>query len=485
MKAIEHEGLKYAIQGLVNDRPLYASILLQMEWIADPGCGTLWTDGIRVGYDPEFLDTLEISEIKFCALHEGPGHVAHLHHVRRGDRDFQTWNDACDYAINPIFIADGFKMPEGCLYDRRFLGMDVESIFDVLWQEKLEQQQQGGDDGNSKQDDGESKPGDQRPQESASDGEGTEGDSSPDSSPADGNGQGGGDTQETQQDGSNQPQSPGTGEESGAPGEDGEGSGTPNKGECSTPPKTTPKAGRIGEVRDFPGKDGVPSESEKAGEAQKWITILEQANTLHEKACGSGLGYYRELIDSYRNPKLPWQQMIADWVTESLKSDYNFNSPNTRYSHTGFILPRLDSKELGHFVFILDSSSSVSNREASEMLSEYRAILETFRDATTTILHVDTRVAFHETYEGLQDLPDKLDVKGRGGTDFKPGFKWIEENLIDKGEEIAGVIYATDGECSSFPDEEPDYPVIWVITRMPHKKYWNEPPFGDVAYYED
>lgn len=475
MKAIEHEGLKYAIQGLVNDRPLYASILLQMEWVADPGCRTLWTDGIRVGYNPEFLDTLDISEIKFCALHEGPGHVAHLHHVRRGDRDFETWNDACDYAINPIFVADGFKMPEGCLYDRRFLGMDVESIFDVLWANKLEQQQQGGEkDGacNSKQDDSESQPGDQQSQSSTGGGESAEENAEGNDSDS----AGGGD-QEGQSD------KPGG--ESGAPGAPGEGSGGPSQGECSNPQKPGQKTGRIGEVRDFPGEDGVPSESEKAGEAQKWITILEQANTLHEKACGSGLGYYRELIDSYRNPKLPWQQMIADWVTESLKSDYNFNSPNTRYSHTGFILPRLDSKELGHFVFILDSSSSVSNSEASDMLSEYRSILETFRDATTTILHVDTRVAFHETYEGLQDLPDKLDVKGRGGTDFKPGFKWIEENLVDKGEEIAGVIYATDGECSSFPDEEPDYPVIWVITRMPHKKYWNEPPFGDVAYYED
>lgn len=476
MNAIEHDGLKYAIQGLVTEKPLYASILLQLEWVADPGCGSLWTDGIKVGYDPDFLDTLDLSETKFVALHEGPGHVAHLHHVRRGDRDFETWNEACDLAINPIFIAEGYKMPKGCLYDRRFVGKDVETIFDVLWKEKQEQQQQkGGDSNDGKPNNGESSQGDQETPGGDSSGEGDQ-QSTPQ---CPGEGKGG------QQDGSNQPQSPGTGEESGAPGEDGEGSGAPNQGERDSSQRPPQKTRSIGEVRDFPGDDGIPSESDKDQEAQKWITILEQAANLHEKTCGSGLGYYRELIDSYRNPKLPWQEMLADWVTETCKSDYNFNSPNVRYAHTGFILPRLDNKELGHFVFILDSSSSVSNAEASEQMSEYRSILETFRDATTTILHVDTRVAFHETYESLQDLPDEIDVKGRGGTDFKPGFKWIQENLIDKGEEIAGVIYATDGECSSFPEVEPDYPVIWIITRMPRSKYWTDPPFGDVCYYDE
>jgi predicted metal-dependent peptidase len=156
---------------------------------------------------------------------------------------------------------------------------------------------------------------------------------------------------------------------------------------------------------------------------------------------------------------------------------------NPRYNHTGFFLPSLHNVELGHFVFILDSSSSVSNSEASDMMSEFRSILETFRDATVTVLHVDTRVAFHETYESLEDLPATIDVKGRGGTDFKPGFEWIEENLIEKGEDIAGVIYATDGECSSFP-EEPDYPVIWIMTRTPRMQY-RETPFGEVTYYDE
>lgn len=474
--AIEHQGLKNAVQGLITEKPLYASLLLQVEWIADPSCDTAWVDGIRAGFNPAYFDSLSIGEIKFIALHEVPGHIGHLHHVRRGDRDFDTWNEACDYVVNPIFLAEGYQMPEGLLYDRRFVGMDVEAVYDILWKEKQEQKQQ--DKGGEKDETG-------RPNQG--DGEGTEGTGREDQSDAGEGGTGGGNDQRDGDgnkpgDSSSPPQGDqsgeGSGETSGNDQQSGAESGTAQGAD------TGRKAGRPGEVRDYPGETGNPSEADKDAEAQKWITILEQAANLHEKSCGSSIGYFRELIDSYRNPKVPWQEMLADWVTESIKSDYSLSRPNPRYNHTGFFLPSLHNVELGHFVFILDSSASVSNGEASCMMSEFRSILGTFRDATVTLLHVDTRVAYAETFESLEDIPDVLDVKGRGGTDFKPGFKWIEENLIEKGEEIAGVIYATDGECSSFPDE-PDFPVIWMITRMPHMKYWTDPPFGDVAYYEE
>ena len=31
------------------------------------------------------------------------------------------------------------------------------------------------------------------------------------------------------------------------------------------------------------------------------------------------------------------------------------------------------------------------------------------------------------------DLPDEIAIKGRGGTDFRPGFVWLEEHDIRPG----------------------------------------------------
>ena len=57
------------------------------------------------------------------------------------------------------------------------------------------------------------------------------------------------------------------------------------------------------------------------------------------------------------------------------------------------------------------------------------------------------------------DLPDEIAVKGRGGTDFRPGFAWLEENGIRPGV----CLYLTDMLCSSYPETEPSFVVVWVL----------------------
>ena len=62
------------------------------------------------------------------------------HHTRRGDRDPGLWNDAADYAINPILADAGFTLPGGLLNDPKFRGMTAEQIYD-----SLNQPQRGGE----------------------------------------------------------------------------------------------------------------------------------------------------------------------------------------------------------------------------------------------------------------------------------------------------------------------------------------------------
>jgi predicted metal-dependent peptidase len=67
------------------------------------------------------------------------------------------------------------------------------------------------------------------------------------------------------------------------------------------------------------------------------------------------------------------------------------------------------------------------------------------------------------------DLPLNLTPKGGGGTNFIPVF----EHIADEGMEPSALIYLTDLE-GTFPQHEPDYPVLWVDTYGKHK-----PPFGE------
>jgi predicted metal-dependent peptidase len=62
-------------------------------------------------------------------------HIVFKHGLRRGSRNPQLWNIACDYAINLILHEAGFEVIQGCLFDPRFKGMSAEQVYDMLKQE--------------------------------------------------------------------------------------------------------------------------------------------------------------------------------------------------------------------------------------------------------------------------------------------------------------------------------------------------------------
>jgi hypothetical protein len=43
----------------------------------------------------------------------------------------RRWNEACDYAINPLLLDAGLSLPDGVLVDHRFRGMSAEQIYNL------------------------------------------------------------------------------------------------------------------------------------------------------------------------------------------------------------------------------------------------------------------------------------------------------------------------------------------------------------------
>ena len=62
---------------------------------------------------------------------------------------------------------------------------------------------------------------------------------------------------------------------------------------------------------------------------------------------------------------------------------------------------------------------------------------------------------------------------GGGGTDFRPVFEWVER----QGVAPCCLVYLTDLLCNRFPDQTPDYPVLWVQTA----DYNVTAPFGEIV----
>jgi len=110
------------------DYPFFGTILCPLPLKESKKIPTLATDGKSIFYNEEYLEKLEPDEVMGCLLHEVL-HPAFFHISRKGSRDHKLWNIACDYAINPILLNEGVKLPEGALYEEKYSGWEADKIY--------------------------------------------------------------------------------------------------------------------------------------------------------------------------------------------------------------------------------------------------------------------------------------------------------------------------------------------------------------------
>jgi predicted metal-dependent peptidase len=121
---------------LVLDKPFLGALVLHLPLeLADPAwCRTMATDARALYFNPEFVDTLSLSQTQFILAHETL-HCALGHFTRRGHRVKQRWDRACDYAVNHVLVNEGLQPPPGILLDQQFAGMTAEEIYPLLEEE--------------------------------------------------------------------------------------------------------------------------------------------------------------------------------------------------------------------------------------------------------------------------------------------------------------------------------------------------------------
>jgi predicted metal-dependent peptidase len=88
----------------------FAVLALRMKVAMRWDVETFATDGEDLFVNPRFAASLTAAEVEGVLCHEVL-HCALGHHVRRGSRDRQRWNVACDLAVNPLLLEAGFTLP--------------------------------------------------------------------------------------------------------------------------------------------------------------------------------------------------------------------------------------------------------------------------------------------------------------------------------------------------------------------------------------
>ena len=90
------------------------------------------TDGKQIFWNDEFTQKLSEDETRGVLSHEVL-HIIFQHcEDHKGFDDKKLQNIAQDYVINPTLIDDGFVLPKGALYDKRFRNMTWRVVYRIL-----------------------------------------------------------------------------------------------------------------------------------------------------------------------------------------------------------------------------------------------------------------------------------------------------------------------------------------------------------------
>lgn len=129
----------------------FATLVMSTPMVIDTTLPTAATDMLTIFYNPAFIEGLTLPQVMFVLAHEVL-HIVFKHGLRRGSRNPQLWNIACDYAINLILHESGFEVIQGCLFDPQFKGMSAEQIYDKLKQQMDEENKKRKANGEGKAD---------------------------------------------------------------------------------------------------------------------------------------------------------------------------------------------------------------------------------------------------------------------------------------------------------------------------------------------
>ncbi len=430
------ERVSRCVTALLREQPFFGSLALRLPVRADASRETLASDGCEIRYAPQWvaetdahlIETAIARVVLACAL---------KHHTRRGERDPDRWQRASQLVTHGLLRDAGFTLPPDA---EAWDGISVEQAYDRL----PEPDPDGSDD---------------------------QGNLSP----------GGGDAGAgTDNDGSSVDDHDGDTVDTADGADSGVDRNKSDQGQASgsDAPSSCDPAG-TGEVMDAPAgdadgedSDDGPSARDIAAEEQAWDEAMHQAASL-AKVEGRMPGAVEETVRGAHASTVDWRTLLRRYMTDAAKRDYSWSVPNRRFIDSGLYLPSIRSEGIDTIAVIIDTSGSLDPHTLAAFWSEVREVATEIEPERVILLQVDTAVRDAAEY-AAGELPDEIVVRGRGGTDFRPGFAWLEEHDIRPGV----CLYLTDMECSRYPEAEPAFDVLWVNHGAPPGD-WNREPWGE------
>jgi len=228
-----------------------------------------------------------------------------------------------------------------------------------------------------------------------------------------------------------------------------------------------------------------PSDSEGMSKrAQEFPTKQERrrvrrvlAKEMASQLPGSRSGFLQEEIRQADTAHISWQQILSNFFNGLRRSDFRMFPPNKKHAWRGIYLPSLGTPGPDHIVVAVDTSGSMNASMLGKVLAEIDR-LRSITECKLTLIECDTEIQRVEQFEAW-DLTQanfrRRSFRGRGGTDLRVPFTWVNENIIQKGDNLDGFFYMTDG-YGPMPQSAGFFPTFWIVPRNMRDEF----PFGQV-----
>ena len=437
-------------QGLVRKTPFYAILLFGLRFSLDDMMETVYTDGERIAFNPDFLKSITDRELEFIMLHE-VSHVALGHPFRRivADCDFELYDMACDIVVDSniyqftgkderYITVKGKVMPHKTCDNKEGYLYTVEQVYEQL---VAQRKKTAGND------------------EIKMDMEGFVGNVGAQSAGdtndnKDSNGKGDGSCKGQVKDG-----------------KDGRGSGKPSSNDGATIDDHSFWKGE--------GEEEISSTMWEARVMQTYETVknLPQASFGKQDNGWGDLPIFAErMYNEVARNKLDWRTLLNDFIQEDV-CDYSFYPPDRRFGDSDFFLPDFNEKDerVENLLFMIDTSGSMNDDDIGEVYGEIKSAIEQFDGKIKGWLgFFDASVTEPKPFENKEEF-NAIRIQGGGGTSFLPIFHYVRDYMQDKN--ITSIIILTDG-YAPYPEEyeRMNIPVLWIINNNDAT-----PPWGMIA----
>ncbi len=176
---------------------------------------------------------------------------------------------------------------------------------------------------------------------------------------------------------------------------------------------------------------------------------------------GAAAGFFKQECLASEGATIDWRGLLRQWLQDRIKNDWSTYPFSKKHIHLGLYMPSMGVESPGHIVFAIDTSGSMSAALIGDIVAEIRGFRDTF-PCRLTVIQADADVQEVREYEALDgmEVPKAVAVLGRGGTDFRPVFDWLDRQWTGAS---TVVIYATDG-FGRYPESVPGWPVIWLLS---------------------